>query len=73
MTTTEKTYQYRLTKAECQLYNLLRRLEADFEVDYPGIFEGASLTKLFVDNLIRAQVRRLMQNIGTRHCHCLSN
>ncbi|KAJ4352776.1 hypothetical protein N0V95_003938 [Ascochyta clinopodiicola] len=41
-----KTYQYRLTEAECQLHNFLRKLEAEFEDDFPTIFNGACLPKL---------------------------
>jgi hypothetical protein len=43
-----KTYQYRLTEAECQLHNLLRRLEAELEDEYPKIFDGTDLSKLYV-------------------------
>ncbi|KAF2623863.1 hypothetical protein BU25DRAFT_424542 [Macroventuria anomochaeta] len=41
-----KTYQYRLTQAECQLHNLLRRLEAEFEDEFPEIFSSTGLPKL---------------------------
>ncbi|KAF1358469.1 hypothetical protein EJ07DRAFT_156700 [Lizonia empirigonia] len=62
-----KTYQYRLTEVECQLHNLLRRLEAEFEDEYPKIFNGADIPKL--DRSLTLSVRlggRELENFDLR-------
>lgn len=45
----EKTYQYALTASECRLFRFLRKLETDFEAEYPMIYHGTD-PRLFVAN-----------------------
>ena len=71
MTVSGKTYQYRLTEAECQLHNLLRRLEAEFEDEFLGIFNGANLPKLFVPTGFCAKTTWLMKHLGISLWCCL--
>lgn len=66
-----KTYQYRLTEAECQLHNLLRRLEAEFEAEFPGIFDGANLPKLFVTTGSHSKTTWLIEHLGISPWYCL--